>query len=139
MATTKAQQKAVDKYVKANYDRIEFKAPKGRKAEIKAHAEARGESVNGFIGRAIDETMGRDAGTPTEATGQPPAATAALLPPDTLEEAQNAAGITGEAVPEFVTRAVKAQAKRDETTRRMGLNPVTGGKLGQNSGKGQEV
>ena len=139
MATTKAQQKAVDKYVKANYDRIEFKAPKGRKAEIKAHAEARGESVNGFIGRAIDETMARDAGTPTETTGQPPAATAALLPPGTLEEAQNAAGRTGEAVPEFVTRAVKAQAKRDETTRRMGLDPVTGGKLGQNSEKGREV
>lgn len=60
MATTKAQQRAVDKYVKANYDRIEFKVLKGRKAEIKAHAEAFGESVNGFIGRAIDETMRRD-------------------------------------------------------------------------------
>ena len=60
MATTKAQQRAVDKYVKANYDRIEFKAPKGRKAEIKAHADNRGESMNSFIGRAIDETMERD-------------------------------------------------------------------------------
>ena len=60
MATTKAQQRAVEKYVKANYDRIEFKAPKGRKAEIKAHADNRGESMNSFIGRAIDETMERD-------------------------------------------------------------------------------
>ncbi len=60
MATTKAQQKAVNKYVKANYDRIEYKAPEGRKAEIKAHAEERGESVNGFINRAIDETRERD-------------------------------------------------------------------------------
>lgn len=60
------------------------------------------------------------------------------MPPDTLEEAQNAAGRMGEAVPEFVTRAVKAQAKRDETTRRMGLDPVTGGKLGQDSEKRQE-
>ena len=133
MATTKAQQKAVNKYRKNNYDLVQLTMPKGRKAEIKAHAETHGESVNGFIGRAIDEAMERDAGTPTEATGQPPAATAALLPPDTLEEAQNAAGHTGEAVPEFVARAVKAQAKQDETTRRMGLDPVTGGKLGQNS------
>lgn len=132
MATTKAQQKAVNKYVKANYDRIEFKAPKGRKAEIKAHAEARGESVNSFIGRAVDETIERDTRMPAEATGQLPAA-AALLSPDILAEAQNAAERTGEAVPEFVTRAVKAQAKRDETTRRMGLNPVTGSKLGQDS------
>lgn len=60
MPTTKAQQKAVNKYVKQNYDRIEFKAPKGRKAEIKAHADAHGESVNSFIGRAINETMERD-------------------------------------------------------------------------------
>ena len=36
--------------------------PKGRKATIQAHAEARGESVNGFINRAIDETMKRDGG-----------------------------------------------------------------------------
>ena len=60
MPASKAQQKAVNKYVKANYDRIEFKAPKGRKAEIKAHADNRGESMNSFIGRAIDETMERD-------------------------------------------------------------------------------
>ena len=29
-------------------------------AEVKAHAEAQNESVNGFISRAIDETMQRD-------------------------------------------------------------------------------
>ena len=34
--------------------------PKGHKAEIKAHADAQKESVNGFINRAIDETMKRD-------------------------------------------------------------------------------
>lgn len=54
---TKAHQRAVDKYVKANYDRIEIKVPKGHKAEIKAHAETQGESVNGFINRAITSTM----------------------------------------------------------------------------------
>lgn len=30
---------------------------------IMPHAEARSESVNGFINRAIDETMERDSGT----------------------------------------------------------------------------
>lgn len=34
--------------------------PKGHKAEIKAHADSQEESVNGFINRAIDETMERD-------------------------------------------------------------------------------
>lgn len=125
MPASKAQQKAVSKYMKQNYDEIKVRVKKGRKAEIKSHADAIGESVNNFIGRAIDQTMERD----TEGIAQPQATTTTLLPPDTMEEAQNAAERTGEAVPEFVTRAVKTQAKRDETTRRMGLDPITGGKL----------
>ena len=46
--------------MKNNYDRIDITVPKGRKAEIKVHASAHGESVNAFINRAIDETMTRD-------------------------------------------------------------------------------
>ena len=64
MAVSKAQQRAVDKYVKENYDRIEIKVPKGQKDTIKAHAEAHSESVNGFINRAIEETMERDNAAP---------------------------------------------------------------------------
>lgn len=61
MATSKAQQKAVQRYISANYDRIaSVTVPKGRKAEIQAHAKAHGESMNGFINRAIEETMSRD-------------------------------------------------------------------------------
>ncbi|MBR6208897.1 MAG: hypothetical protein IKQ69_07850 [Oscillospiraceae bacterium] len=60
MPVSKAQQKAVHKYVKANYDRQELTMPKGKKDAVKAHAESRGESVNAFINRAIDETMERD-------------------------------------------------------------------------------
>ena len=60
MATTKAQQRAVHKYVKEKYDRLELTMPKGKKAEIKAHAESQGESVNGFVNRAIDEAIERD-------------------------------------------------------------------------------
>ena len=60
MPVSKSQQKAVHKYVKANYDRLELTVPKGRKDEIKAHAEAQGESVNGFINRAIDNQISHD-------------------------------------------------------------------------------
>lgn len=60
MATTKAQQKAVNKYMAANYDRINLTVPKGQKEEIKAHAESKGESVNSFINRAIKQTMESD-------------------------------------------------------------------------------
>lgn len=44
----------------AKLDNIALRLPKGRKDEIKAHAEAHNESVNAFIARAIDETMQRD-------------------------------------------------------------------------------
>ena len=57
---SKAQQKAVNKYVKNNYDRVNVTFPKGRKDIIKAHAAEHGESVNAFINRAINETMERD-------------------------------------------------------------------------------
>ena len=64
MAVSKAQQKAVSKYMKENYDVYQIRMPKGKKDAIKAHAEAQGESVNGFINRAIDETMERDSAAP---------------------------------------------------------------------------
>lgn len=60
MPVSNAQQKAVHKYVKANYDRQEITMPKGKKDAVKAHAESQGESVNAFINRAIDETMERE-------------------------------------------------------------------------------
>ena len=60
MPATKAQQKAVSKYMKENYDVYQIRMKKGQKDVIKAHAESCGESVNGFINRAIDETMQRD-------------------------------------------------------------------------------
>ena len=52
--------KAVNKYNSANYDSLRIVVPKGQKDKIKAHAEKRGESINGFVGRAINETMQRD-------------------------------------------------------------------------------
>ena len=57
---SKAQQKAVNKYVKNNYDRINVTFPKGQKELIKAHAQKHNESVNAFIIRAVNETMERD-------------------------------------------------------------------------------
>lgn len=62
MPVSKAQQKAVYKYVAANYDEIKLRVPKGDRDRIKAHADTRGESVNGFILRAIRAQMQRDAG-----------------------------------------------------------------------------
>ena len=67
MPASKAQQKAVSKYMKENYDVYQIRMPKGRKAIIQAHAEAHSESVNGFINRAIQEAMERDKGAANNA------------------------------------------------------------------------
>ena len=60
MPVSKAQQKAQNSWIAKAYDRINLTVPKGKKDIIKAHAENHGESVNGFINRAIEETMERD-------------------------------------------------------------------------------
>lgn len=61
MTVSKKQQASVNKYVKENYDRINVTFPKGKKDIIKAHAESKGESVNGFINRAVDELLKNEA------------------------------------------------------------------------------
>lgn len=57
---SKAQQKAVAKYMKNNYDELKVRMPKGKKDIIKTAAENQGKSVNGFINEAIDEKIGRN-------------------------------------------------------------------------------
>lgn len=43
-----------------NYDRIELTVKKGEKALIKEHAEQQGETLNGFINRAIENQIKED-------------------------------------------------------------------------------
>lgn len=77
MAVPKANQRAVNKYVKANYDRINVTMPKGEKEVIQECAASHGESVNGFIVRSIRERIERDGGgTASEITGKRPESTA---------------------------------------------------------------
>ena len=66
------------KWDAANLDRVSIAMPKGRKEEVKAHTEHMGESVNGFINRAIVETMERDK-----------AVSAALCEPQEAETTEN--------------------------------------------------
>lgn len=54
MTISKAQQKAVNKYVRNNYDRINITFPKGKKEIIKTAAGVAGESVNAYITKAVD-------------------------------------------------------------------------------------
>lgn len=115
MPVSKAQQKAVNKYMAANYDRVNVTMPKGKKDVIKAHAEARGESVNGFIGRAIDEAMERDNGLVSGST--PSTCGNTIITHKALTQARSAAEAAGEPVETFIERAVETQAERDKLAR----------------------
>lgn len=57
---TEARRRANEKYNAKAYDEIKVRVSKGNKDIIKAHADGKGESLNGFVNRAIDETMERD-------------------------------------------------------------------------------
>ena len=61
MPASKAQQKAVNKYVRENYERVLLTVSvKGRKNRIRAAADAAGESVNAYMNGAIDLRMRQD-------------------------------------------------------------------------------
>ena len=51
---------ANNRYNDKAYDRINIVVKKGKKEIIQAHAAAQGESVNGFVNKAIDEKLERD-------------------------------------------------------------------------------
>lgn len=49
-------------YDKKAYDHIHVQVPKGKKDVIKAFADSKGKSLNGFVNDAIDEKIERDSG-----------------------------------------------------------------------------
>lgn len=55
MGKTSTQSK--QKYNEKAYDRIALTVKKGQKDVIKAHAESKGMSLNGYINHLIDEDM----------------------------------------------------------------------------------
>lgn len=56
----KSQTRAKNKYNAKTYDNLRIVVPKGKKDVIKAFAESKGKSINGFVNEAIDEKMKRD-------------------------------------------------------------------------------
>lgn len=58
MPASKAQQRAVAKYMAANYDEIKVRVPKGRKAEIEKFAAKQDESINSLMNGLLRDAMG---------------------------------------------------------------------------------
>lgn len=55
-----AATRAKNKYNAANYERIALNVPKGERDIIKAHAESKGESLNAYLYRLIQEDMQKE-------------------------------------------------------------------------------
>ena len=53
-----ARTKANRKYNEKAYDRISITIPKGRKQAVEAHAQSKGESVNGLVNALLRADMG---------------------------------------------------------------------------------
>ena len=99
MPVSKAQQKAVNKYMAEKYDRINLVVPKGRREELRAQAEAAGKSLNSYlIGLIEGETQ-------------------QYITPEALNTAIAAAEAAGEPIQDWITRAIKDTASRDEQLR----------------------
>ena len=60
--TTKAAQKAVNKYIANNYDRVNLTMPKGKKEDYKEGAEAAGKSLNQYIMDCVEEDVEAEKG-----------------------------------------------------------------------------
>lgn len=59
MKQTEAQLRATKKYHE-KLDNLQIRVPKGSKDKIAEHAAAKGESLNAFVVRAVNETIERD-------------------------------------------------------------------------------
>ena len=57
---TEARKEGNRRWDEKNLDRLSIALPKGSKDRIKAHAAEHMESINGFVSRAIEETIQRD-------------------------------------------------------------------------------
>ena len=58
MAQSEAHIKASNKYNAKAYDRVSLMLPKGNRDTIRAYAESRGMSLNGYINKLIADDMG---------------------------------------------------------------------------------
>lgn len=61
MPASKAQQRAVAKYMAANYDEMKIRIPKGQKSTVEAAATEAGESINQYTQKALLARMGLEA------------------------------------------------------------------------------
>lgn len=135
MPLTEAQKRANKKYQAKTIASLACRVKKDQAEAFKVYCEMRGQTSNavlrdyvlGCIGQGnTPESPQEDAGTQGGPGGIP-------VSLDTFKAAQRAAEATGESVPDFVSRAVLIQEKRDRVSIMAGINPAA-----EEKAKGEE-
>ena len=129
MAVSDAKKKANAKWDSENMATLACKTKKEQAEKFKSYCTAIDKTTNavlrdyvlGCIGEVVGETPPEDAAKtgdikPTQSAAGAQDAEGAILTPETLKKAQEAAQNAGETVSAFVGRAVETQAQRDKLT-----------------------
>jgi len=124
MAPSESQKRASLKWDKENMAVLSCKVKRTQAAAFKSYCAERGQTSNTALKDYVLGCIGEH-DSPQDAAGGPTTAPAggggilSILSPETIDVAQEAAEAAGEALPQFVTRAVETQAQRDKVTRKM--------------------
>lgn len=126
MAPTEAQKRASAKYQRENIASLACRVKKEQAESFKAYCAGQGKTSNAVLRDYVLDCIGEP-----DSAQERPQAGGLQLPTEALKVAQEAAEATGEAVSQFMERAVTTQAERDKNSLRLGINPVTGKKAGE--------
>lgn len=127
MAVAESRKRANAKWDKENMTTLGCKIKRTHAAAFKAYCENQGNTSNTVLKDFVLGCIGEQE-TLSEAGEGPPGVP---LSPEALKTAQEAAESTGETVPQFIGRAVQTQAQRDKASLSLGINPATGGEIGE--------
>lgn len=127
MAVAESRKRANAKWDKEHMTTLGCKIKRTQAAAFKAYCENQGSTSNTVLKDFVLGCIGEQEAAPQAGEGSP----GVPLSPEALKTAQEAAESTGETVPQFIGRAVQTQAQRDKASLSLGINPATGGKIGE--------
>ena len=118
-----SQKRAARKWDGENMSTLGCKVKKAQAESFKAYCAGQGKTSNSVLRDYVLDCIG-ESDCPHSSTERPQEGGGLQLSPEAEKAAQEAAEATGEALPQFIERAVVTQAQRDKTSFRMGINPV---------------
>ena len=114
MAVSESRKKANQKWDAANMETLACKVKKDHAEQFKVYCAGIGETVNSVLQDYVTDCITGNGGKSPQQPSAPPQGMGAILTPDALKIAQEAAQRAGEDIPAFVSRAVANQNQRDK-------------------------